>query len=327
MTPLQFEAQYAADWQALEDQARRFLESGKRRRKDEAPVQGEQFTALYRRCCEQLALARDRAYPAYLVERLERVTADAHQLIYQHRSFSLSGLTDLLLQAFPRSVRRHRWYVLVATLLFVVPTLVTGWLVYREPELILAVVDSASAAEFEDMYSSSAESIGRKRTVDTDWQMFGYYIRNNVSVSFQCFAGGLFLGVGSIFFLVLNGALGGAVGGYLTERGLGENFYSFVVTHAAFELTAIILSGAAGLRIGHALLSPGRMSRRASLVQATREVMPIVYGFSIMLVIAAAIEGFWSSATWLPQVVKYGVAAACWTGVLLYFFRQGRHAD
>jgi uncharacterized membrane protein SpoIIM required for sporulation len=327
MTPLQFEAQYAADWQALEGQVRQCLESGKRRAKDQAAIQGEQFTALYRRCCEQLALARERAYPAYLVERLEQVTADAHQLIYQHRGFRIAGLTDLLLKTFPRSVRLHRWYVLVAALLFIVPTLVIGWLVYRQPELILAVVDAPTASGYEEMYSSAAESIGRRRTVDNDWQMFGFYIRNNISVSFQCFAGGLFFGIGSIFFLVINGALGGAVGGYLTERGLGDTFYSFVVTHAAFEITAIVLSGAAGLRIGHALLAPGRMSRRESLVQATRDVVPMIYGFSIMLLIAAAIEGFWSSATWIPHVVKFSVAGACWLGVLTYFFRQGRNAD
>jgi uncharacterized membrane protein SpoIIM required for sporulation len=326
MTPLQFESQYSADWQALEAQVRQCLESGNRRRKGEGALHGEQFTALYRRCCEQLALARERAYPAYLTERLEHVTADAHQLIYQHRSFSLSGLTELLLRTFPRSVRQHRWYVLVATLLFVVPTLVTGWLVYRQPELILAVVEAPAAAQFEEMYSGSAESIGRRRNVDTDWQMFGFYIRNNISVAFQCFAGGLFLGIGSIFFLALNGALGGAVGGYLTERGLGENFYSFVVTHAAFEITAIVLSGAAGLRIGHALLAPGRMSRRESLVKATREVVPMIYGFAIMLLIAAAIEGFWSSARWIPLPIKYGVAGVCWMGVLMYLFRQGRNA-
>ncbi len=327
MTPLQFEAQYAADWQSLEDQVRQCLESGKRRRKGQAAIQGEQFAALYRRCCEQLALARERAYPAYLIERLETITADAHQLIYQHRSFSFAGLTGLLLRGFPRSVRQHRWYVLAAALLFMAPTVVTGWLVYREPELILAVVDAGTAASYEEMYSDAAESIGRRRTVDSDWQMFGFYIRNNIGISFQCFAGGLFLGLGSIFFLVFNGAMGGAVGGYLTERGLGETFYSFVVTHAAFEITAIILSGAAGLRIGHALLAPGRLSRRASLVQAARDVMPMVYGFSIMLLIAAAIEGFWSSARWLPDMVRYSVAAACWLGVLTYLFRQGRHAD
>ena len=35
-----------------------------------------------------------------------------------------------------------------------------------------------------------------------------------------------------------------------------------------------------------------------------------------MLVVAAAIEAFWSSSRWIPHVVKYGVAAVCWTAVL-----------
>jgi len=187
-------------------------------------------------------------------------------------------------------------------------------------------VSAETASEFDDMYSSSAESIGRFRTSDTDWAMFGNYIRHNIGVAFQCFAGGLFAGLGSIFFLAFNGAFGGAIAGYLTERGLGHTFYSFIVTHAAFEITAIILAGAAGLRIGHSLLAPGRQTRVRALISASRESVVLVYGFTAMLLIAAAIEAFWSSARWLPVSVKYGVAAMCWTAVIAYFTLQGRRA-
>jgi uncharacterized membrane protein SpoIIM required for sporulation len=119
----------------------------------------------------------------------------------------------------------------------------------------------------------------------------------------------------------------GAVAGYLTERGLGPTFYSFVVTHGAFELTAIVLSGAAGLRLGHALLAPGRRTRLQSLVSAARQAVVLVYGFTAMLIVAAAVEAFWSSASWLPPTAKYGVAAACWVAVLAYMFLQGRRAS
>jgi uncharacterized membrane protein SpoIIM required for sporulation len=216
--------------------------------------------------------------------------------------------------------------VAVATSLFLVPTLVLGFLVYARPEVILSVVSAETAAEFDSMYSTSADSIGRLRDVDTDWMMFGHYIRNNIGVAFQCFAGGLFAGLGSIFFLAFNGAFGGAIAGYLTERGLGTTFYSFIVTHAAFELTAIVLAGAAGLRIGHALLAPGRLTRVQSLIAASQQTVPVLYGLTVMLVIAAVIEAFWSSATWIPAPVKYGVAALCWSAVLAYLTLQGRHA-
>lgn len=330
MTPLQFEARYAEDWKQLEAQIAIYVEARRRSRKEKeenARLSGEKFAALYRRVCEQLSLARERDYPTFLVDRLERLAAEAHQLIYQQKSgHVLAGLREFLLRGFPRCVRRHHLYVWSAALLFAVPTLSVGWLSHQRPETILSVVDAGTASSFEDMYSDGAEIMGRPEEVTTNWAAFGFYIRNNIGVAFRCFAGGLFLGLGSIFYLVYNGALGGAVGGFLTERGLGHNFYAFVVTHAAFELTAIVLSGAAGLRIGFALLAPGRRTRRDSLVQATRDVTPIIYGFIVMLLIAAAIEAFWSSARWLPPVVRYSVAAACWVGVLAYLARQGRNA-
>jgi uncharacterized membrane protein SpoIIM required for sporulation len=233
----------------------------------------------------------------------------------------------MMLTEFPREVRRQWRYVAVSAAAFFVPAIVLGFLVFAQPELILSVVDASTAAEFEVMYSPDAQSIGRERTATTDWMMFGFYIRHNISVAFQCFAGGLFAGLGSLFFLAFNGAFGGALAGFLTERGLSSTFYSFIVTHSAFELTAIVLSGAAGLRIGHALLAPGRLTRSQSLVDASRESAVLLYGVMALLVIAAAVEAFWSSASWLPHSVKYSVAAVCWAAVLGYFTLQGSRAD
>jgi uncharacterized membrane protein SpoIIM required for sporulation len=325
VTPISFEQMYGDEWAELEALLERA--AGRQAGGSRVAVPGARVAALYRRACEHLALARARSYPAYIVDRLERMTANGHQLIYQQREFGLNRLKQLVVAEFPRSVRRHRGYVAVAAATFLLPTFIIGVLVYRRPELILSVVSSDTAASFQDMYSPTAESIGRVRDASTDWTMFGYYIRNNIGVAFQCFAGGLFAGLGSLFYLAYNGAFSGALAGYLTERGLSSTFYAFVATHSAFELTAIVLSGAAGLRLGHAILAPGRLTRRQSLVVATSDTAVIVYGVMAMLLIAAAIEAFWSSASWLPHTVKYGVAAACWIAVLGYLSLQGRHAS
>lgn len=321
MTPLQFESMYRSEWDELERVLQQLRSGGK----ESSTLDGEHISTLYRRACEQLALARARSYPTYLIDHLNELTADAHQLIYQRSEFGISRLHDLIAYDFPRAVRAHSAYVWVSTAVFGIPLLVLGLLVYFRPELILSLVDPAMAAQFENMYSES-ESIGARRDADSDWTMFGFYIRNNIGIGFQCFAGGLFAGLGSLFFLAFNGAHIGAIAGFLTERGLGSTFYSFVVTHGAFELTAIVLAGASGLRIGHALIAPGRRTRRNALVVAARESIVIVYGFTGMLLIAAAIEAFWSSARWIPLPLKYSVAAACWIVVLGYLWRQGRDA-
>ncbi len=329
MSPLQFENQYQAEWIELELMLAQLQgRTSKSKDKDnKSALSGDRFANLYRRACEHLALARARAYPAHIIERLDHVTADAHQAIYSRREFGIARLGKLITQDFPRSVRHHARYVWLATAVFVLPMLVLGVLVHAQPELILSVVDPQTAAQFEHMYSPQAESIGRRRDAHTDMAMFGFYIRNNIGVAFQCFASGLLFGIGSLFFLAFNGVQGGAIAGYLTERGLSETFYSFVVTHAAFELTAIVLAGAAGLRIGHSLLAPGRQTRTQSLVAASRESIVIIYGATGMLLIAAAIEAFWSSARWIPPVMKYGVAAVCWIGVIAYLTWQGRRAS
>jgi uncharacterized membrane protein SpoIIM required for sporulation len=326
MTPLQFEQLYQPEWDELQTLLAR-LRNLRGTQAASAPIAGEHVAALYRRACEHLALARARAYPAYLTDRLEQLTADAHQVIYQHAELGWSRLRRLVSTDFPRAVRAHAAYVWIALAVFAVPTVVLGIAVYFRPELVLTVVDAHTAADFERMYSTTTESLGRTRDAQNDWVMFGFYIRNNIGVAFQCFAGGLFAGVGSLFYLAFNGALGGAVGGYLTEKGLAATFYSFVVTHSAFELTAIVLSGAAGLRIGHALLAPGRLTRLQSLVVATTQSAVIIYGVAAMLLVAAAIEAFWSSARWIPLPMKYGVAALCWAAVLAYLALQGRRAS
>lgn len=319
MTPLQFEARYQSEWDELEQALARL-------RANAPDFAAERFASLYRRACEQLALARARAYPAHMIERLNQLTADAHQAIYQRSEIGVARFWRLIAVDFPRAVRAHAGYVWLAAFVFGAPLLTLGLLVYFNPELILSLVDVQTAAQFEEMYSEAGRRMGPERDAENDWVMFGFYIYNNIGIAFQCFASGLFVGVGSLFFLAFNGAHIGAIAGYLTERGMSAAFYSFVATHGAFELTAIVLSGAAGLRIGHALLAPGSRTRRQALIVAARESIVIVYGVTGLLVIAAAVEAFWSSATWIPHWGKYTSAAFCWIAVIGYLVRQGRDA-
>ena len=333
MTPLQFEAQYRPLWDELE--AALAPRPGRFGRKKPVHVDATtsartkgpaRLAELYRATCEHLALAQSRAYPRHLTARLEALTQDAHQQIYRRTDYGLARLARLFLADFPQAVREHARYVLVALLVFGLPLVLLGIATWRDPGFILSMHDAATVAGYERMYGPSENAIGRERDAQTDWMMFGFYIRNNIGIAFQCFAGGIFFGVGSLFFLAYNGVVAGSLAGYLTARGHGQTFYAFVVTHGAFELTAIVLAGAAGLALGHALLAPGRLTRRAALEGAAARAAVLVYGVIAMLVIAAAVEAFWSSARWVEPAWKFGVGAACWALVLGYLGWQGRPA-
>jgi uncharacterized membrane protein SpoIIM required for sporulation len=332
MSPLQFEALHEAEWKRLADALAQLAgERPFRRRRAKAdqpdaaePVSATEMSALYRRTCEHLALARARAYPYPLLQRLERLTADAHQALYRRHDYGLARLRRLLLVDFPQAVRAHGRELWLSLALFAVPALLVGWACWRDPGFVLTVLDAADARRFEHMYDAGNEAIGRERGADTDWQMFGHYVMNNIGVAFRCFAGGLLAGVGSLLFVGFNGVLLGAVAGFLTARGHGLTFYSFVVGHGAFELTAIVIAGAAGLRLGRALWAPGRMTRLQALQAAAQEAVVLVYGVAAMLLVAAFLEAFWSSAAWVTPQVKLGVGALLWALVLAYLGWQGR---
>ncbi|MEJ1966911.1 MAG: hypothetical protein WDO56_37380 [Gammaproteobacteria bacterium] len=106
MTPLQFEQLYQTGWAELETLVAT-IEQQKTWRKSSTPrVDGERLAALYRKACEHLALARARAYPAYIQDRLDRITAHAHQVIYQHRASARRASCNSLRRIFhERSVR------------------------------------------------------------------------------------------------------------------------------------------------------------------------------------------------------------------------------
>jgi uncharacterized membrane protein SpoIIM required for sporulation len=239
----------------------------------------------------------------------------------------MARLARLFLVDVPQALRAHRLCMWVATAVFVLPLLVLGVMSYVDPGTVLSVHDAATVRQYDAMYGEGSDPIGRERAADTDWAMFGFYIRNNIGVAFRCFAGGIFLGLGSLFFIAYNGALAGTVAGYLTARGHGHNFYSFVVTHGAFELTAIVISGAAGLALGRALLAPGRLTRLQALKKASADAVPLLYGAIAMLLIAAGLEAFWSSSRWVTPQVKYAVGGCLWLLVLAYLGWQGRPRD
>ncbi|HEY0862315.1 MAG TPA: stage II sporulation protein M, partial [Pseudoxanthomonas sp.] len=162
------------------------------------------------------------------------------------------------------------------------------------------------------------------RDSGSDWYMFGVYIMNNTSIGLRVFASGLLGCLGPIYVLIFNGVDIGASFGHLQQMGSADPLWRFVAGHAPFELTAIVITGGAGLRLGYNLLAPGRRKRVDALVEAGWKGAKICLGAALMFFIAAFIEAFWSSIQSIPASVKYGVSATLWTLVLLWLWRGGR---
>lgn len=315
-----FEAQYGPEWEAFEAWIVR-REGGSRNAAARFP-DGE-MPLRYRRLCQHLALARDRAYGSDLTDRLNRLALRGHHALYGPRGGRRARFAQFIARDLPRLVRAEARFVWVAAALFFGPFFLLLAGVQLLPDVAYYVLPPEQLASFEEMYRPGARHLGR-READTEFGMFGFYIWNNTRIGFQVFATGLLFGLGTVFFLVSNGVVIGTTAGHLTFIGYGTTFWSFVSGHSAFELPAIVLSGAAGLKLGFALIAPGGLSRPAAVAAAARSAVRIVYAAAALFFSAAFVEAFWSPITAVPGPVKYAIGIALWVLLVGYFVFTGR---
>lgn len=315
-----FERQGQRRWDAF-DAALANVQRGYRLGDDD---HSEEFVRAYQRVVRDLSMARSRGYSRRLVAHLNGLAIRGHNTVYVYRSSFVLRALRFIATGFPRRIRAEWRYVLLSTLLFAGPLLGIAALVYVSPEYVYSIYDADSVRSFETMYGPEQEVLGRERGADTDFAMFGHYIMNNISIAFRMLAGGLVWGLITLFYLIYNGVFIGGVAGHLLQLGYQERFLSFVCGHGAFELTGLVFAGAGGLLLGHSLINPGALKRRESLKRAGSRAVEIILGTTLMLVLAAFIEAFWSSSTTVPPVIKYWVAAVLWSLVFTYILLAGR---
>jgi uncharacterized membrane protein SpoIIM required for sporulation len=193
-------------------------------------------------------------------------------------------------------------------------------LALRDPSFSFRVVPESMLRPLAEAYAKGFDA-GREGGEGT--LMAGFYVYNNVGIALRCFALGIAGGIGSAFYLVHNGLSIGATLGYVASQGAGGNIGTFIVGHGSLELGAIVVSGGAGMSLGWSVVSPGELTRLRSLQKTAREVLVIVGGASVMLLMAAGIEAFWSASA-TPREVKLAVGATLFVLVLGYVLFAGR---
>ena len=324
MTQRSFIAKREDDWKELEQI---ITGSGRRGvfRKSKNREKAASFPQAFRQLSGDLNTARSNGFDPDLIERLNRLTLEGNQILYgSSKTFSFRSFSNFIFHTFPCSVRAQWKSFAVCCLIFFGLAIFTALACVRFPDFVYELMSPWETMQLEDMYNPENPYYLKPRNVSTDADMFGYYIYNNISIAFVTFAGGLLAGAGSLFFLAANGIFIGAAAGHIINCGYHKTFFSFVIGHSPFELTALVLSAMAGVSLGYRLFVTKGQSRGASLGEAGKTALPLISGSAIMLVIAAVIEAFWSSRHEIGETVRFAAGGAATALVIFYFAFAGR---
>ena len=221
------------------------------------------FSELYRSTCADLALSDAYQLPPATVTYLHRLVARAHNQLYRADRFDPRRWIDVVFFEAPQQIFADPC-VRVATIVFFGLFALSMYVGRNEalfPGFVEAMVGTVAIEQMEEMYEKPISG-----SLEHYVPMAGFYIMHNTGIGLKCFAYGILI-VPCLFILAYNALSLGTIFGYMAREDAigGDNFYHFVTAHGPFELTAIALSAAAGLRLGVGFFSTRGLSRLDSL--------------------------------------------------------------
>ncbi len=305
-------------WRELENLCNEIGTSSKGARLPATQV--ARFSTLYRSACADLALAEAWQFPPKTAEYLHRLVARAHSQMYRAEKYRWKTWGQKVFIDVPAAIFQDP-AVHIALVFFWVLFLASAFL--AQDDLIWKgfAEDVLGSEQISQVETGFEEFSGRSWGENN--LMAGFYIINNGSIGLYCFVMMLFVVPGFITLgqnaVVLGATFGVMLRGDSPEA--SENFFNFVTAHGPLELTAIVLSAGAGLKIGVSWWFTNGNRRIDNLKKTAVETIPVAMCAFCLFVLAALVEGFVSPHPEdnLPWFFKATVAALT-SGMLMFYF-------
>ena len=303
-------------WQELEDA----LSSGSK--------DPDLLSDLFIQVTDDLSYARtfygNRVVRVYLNQLTQRLFRSLFRNTVDHRK----RLGAFFGSELPAAIYHSRRSMKAAVIIFFVSVLIGVLSANQDAEFVKSILG-------DDYVSMTEANIkeGDPMAVYKNEDILNMFLRiaqNNMLVAFRAFIFGLLFSLGTIGILVFNGIMLGAFQYFFISRGLGIESALAIWMHGTMEISAIIISGAAGLVMGSGLLFPGTYTRLQSLRMSARTGIKIMAAVAPMIMVAALIEALLTRFTELNDGIRAAFILTQAGFVLIYFFwlphRKGKNS-
>jgi uncharacterized membrane protein SpoIIM required for sporulation len=316
-----FRAAHEGDWERLDKIVTAIEKRGVRGVPEQALLV---LPVLYRSTLSSLSVARETSLDKSLVAYLEQLCTRAYFQIYGVPSSPLRQLGHFFAHSWPKAVQALWKETLVAFVLTAASVVVgsllvasnPGWFYSIMPEMLVGGRDPTSTTAFlrDSLYN------GGRNAQQSDLAYFASWLfTNNAPIAIVAFALGFAFCIPTILALVSNGLSMGALYQVFAAKGLGFGFIGWLMIHGTTELFAIIISGAAGFRIGLAMVFPGRLSRLDAAVAAGRPAAIAMGGTVVMMAVAGILEGIGRQVI-TSDAQRYAIGIGMLLGWMTYFY-------
>ena len=272
----------------------------------------------YRGLARDLATARRVAPTSRTTVGLESLYGQLHALINRSPRGGAAALRATLLVGIPGAAKELRGRILSMALLMAISALVGWWLVSTYPGLagLFASDEMIEQVEQGHLWTESTFNIMPSSILSIG------ILANNIVVSILAFCAGIFLGLGTLYLIAMNGLMLGALFAFVHQHGLARALFEFIIAHGPVELSVICVAGASGIALGDSIIRPSVASRRDSLQACAHRIGPVLFLCAALLVGCGFIEGFISSNPAFPTASRITIGFGYW--LIMWALMAGR---
>lgn len=278
----------------------------------------EELSRLYLDITEDLGYAQTfynrRTVRVYLNQLAQKVFSGVHK----QGGETWRKILEVVSVSIPLEVYRSRKTILFALISFLAYAAVGVVTTYFNPDFPRIVMGDG----YVDM---TIENIARGNPLavyesQSQLSMFIHITTNNINVALLTFFAGFFATVGTHILLFSNGVMLGSFQYFFQTKGLLITSFLGIWIHGAFEISAIVLAGGAGITAGNGWLFPKSYTRMQSLRISTIRGLKIMLSLVPFIIIAGFLESYVTrNYQLLPEWSKWCIILFSFAMIVAYY--------
>ncbi len=248
---------------------------------------------------------------------LNNLASALHNLLYKNKKEKYSRILTFWTREIPKVMYHSRKELLYSFITFMI-SLFIGVISASNDDSFVRLILGNGYVDMTLANIASGDPMAVYGNYD-EMPMFLMITFNNIEVSFRTFVAGIFSGLGTGLILFYNGVMVGAFQTFFFQHNVGIESMLSIWLHGTFEISAIIIAGAAGFALGNGWLFPGTYSRGYAFRQGAKRGIKIIVGLIPVFIMAGFIESFLTRHTEFPTFLRLSIILFSFACVIYYY--------
>ena len=279
----------------------------------------ERLVDLYQQVATHLSVVRSVGGDPALIARLSMLVARGRAVATGVPTAARRDLVRFALVTAPAAIWRVRWWWLATAAVFAAVTVALGVWIGTQPHVQAAIASPEQVRQLVD------EDFANYYSSHPAGSFAAQVWTNNAWIAAGALSLGVLLGLPTLYLLWVNAVNVGVAGGILGANHRLGLFFGLITPHGLLELSAVLLAGATGLRLGWTVVDPGRRTRSEALGEEVRAATTVALALVAVLAVAGSIEAF-VTPSGLPTWARIAIGVLAEAAFLSYVVVFGRRA-